>query len=141
MSNRHARRLAEVLVPISRLMRRHMQSKTFRPALSHMELHALGVVWEQDGPLLRDLSHALSLTPSATSTLANSLVKRDLLVRKPDPEDRRALRLSLTRKGRAILEQKFEYMAEALELLTRTMPARDRQALIRLLASLTKSSS
>ncbi|HVM91128.1 MAG TPA: MarR family transcriptional regulator [Verrucomicrobiae bacterium] len=141
MPNRDARRLAEALVPISRLMRRHMQSKTFRPALSHMELHALGSVWEHDRPLMRDLSHALSLTPSATSSLVNGLVKRGLLDRKSDPKDRRALRLSLTKKGRAVLEQKFEYMAEGLQLLTRGMSVRDREELIRLLASLTKSTS
>jgi len=139
MSNRDARRLAEALVPIARLMRRHMHTKTIKPALSHMEWHALSAVWEADRPLLRDISRSLSLTPSSASVLVNGLVKRGLLSRALDPKDRRAGPLSITAKGRAVLEQKFEYMAEGLHIMTKTMPARDRENLIRLLVSLTKS--
>jgi DNA-binding MarR family transcriptional regulator len=139
MPNRDARRLAEALVPIARLMRRHMHGKTFKPGLSHMEMHALAAVWEADRSLLRDVSHALSLTPSATSVLVNGLVKRGLLNRTMDPKDRRAGFLSLTAKGRSVLEQKFAYMAEGLHVMTKTMPAKDRETLIRLLTSLTRS--
>jgi len=104
-----------------------------------MEWHALSAVWEADRPLLRDISRSLSLTPSSASVLVNGLVKRGLLSRALDPKDRRAGPLSITAKGRAVLEQKFEYMAEGLHIMTKTMPARDRENLIRLLVSLTKS--
>lgn len=51
-----------------------------------------------------DLSSALGVTARNITTIVDALEREGLLVRKPDPTDRRAILLELTEKGHAHVE-------------------------------------
>ena len=53
---------------------------------------------------LGDLSSALGVTARNITTIVDALEREGLLVRKPDPTDRRAILLELTEKGHAHVE-------------------------------------
>ncbi len=57
---------------------------------------------EQDGQNVKDLANRLSLDSPAITGLLDRLEKEELVERKNDPEDRRALKVYLTGKGRSL---------------------------------------
>ena len=66
--------------------------------------------------------------PSATSVV-NGLVKLDLVERRADPADRRAVVIDLTRKGREQVDQLVERRNQSFALLLERLPEQDRKLL------------
>ena len=56
-----------------------------------------------------ELARSLSLTKSRITFLINSLLKKGIITRKPNPKDRRFLLIRLTEKGKTSLE-KLNYL-------------------------------
>jgi DNA-binding MarR family transcriptional regulator len=75
------------------------------------------LVIEDNGPTrVKDLAGRVGLPLSTVSWTADKLVVRKLLSRKPDPGDRRAILLTLTRTGRAAIKAHyaiFDHVAHA----------------------------
>jgi DNA-binding MarR family transcriptional regulator len=70
--------------------------------LSVSQCHALDRV-VHTGPLtVNELAAALYLDKSTTSRIANALVTRGLVERRPNPEDGRVVRLASTSEGRSV---------------------------------------
>jgi len=66
----------------------------------------LWALWElgRSGPLaLKDLAARMHLEPSTVVGVVDRLVAKDLLVRNPDPGDRRRISLTPTEKGHGVL--------------------------------------
>ncbi|MDD4818163.1 MAG: MarR family transcriptional regulator [Victivallaceae bacterium] len=59
----------------------------------------------QDGISLRELAGTLGITPGAASTSVDLLVKRDLLDRHVNPDDRRAVNITLSARLRRLCEK------------------------------------
>jgi DNA-binding MarR family transcriptional regulator len=74
-----------------------------------------------DGVRLGDLGRRLGIAPSTLSRNLDRLEDRGFVVRGPDPDDRRALRASLTRAGAsaaaAVRDQEIEFTRTILEQL------------------------
>lgn len=60
---------------------------------------------EHDGALIGEAADALDLAPSAMTGLVDRMTKAELVERRTDPKDGRAMRLHLTDKGRAAREE------------------------------------
>jgi DNA-binding MarR family transcriptional regulator len=56
-----------------------------------------------DGSRLTDLARRANMSPQAMGELVDELEQLGYLVRRPDPTDRRAKLITLTRKGRACI--------------------------------------
>jgi DNA-binding MarR family transcriptional regulator len=69
------------------------------------QLKCLHVVGEQEGQKMVDVAHRMEIKLPALSQIVDRLVKRGLLVRQADPNDRRVVRLVLTEEARAILTE------------------------------------
>jgi DNA-binding MarR family transcriptional regulator len=52
---------------------------------------------------MKELASCLGVAPPSATAMVDSLVTDGLVVRKPDPQDRRGIRLRLTPKGRALM--------------------------------------
>jgi DNA-binding MarR family transcriptional regulator len=71
--------------------------------LGFTQLAALYVLAEGRTTTVGDLAEAIGRSPSATSRLIDGLVRRRLVERRPETEDRRQRSLRLTPRGRAVL--------------------------------------
>src|SRR3954449_9312247 len=71
--------------------------------LGFTQLAALYVLAEGSTTTIGELAEALGRSPSATSRLVDGLVKRRLVERHEEPEDRRQRSVSLTNRGQALL--------------------------------------
>ncbi len=76
----------------------------------------LGVLWEQDGRTPGEVAAALNVTTPTIVKVANRMTGTGLLTRRPDPDDRRLVRLWLTDKGRN-LQEAVEASRTSLESL------------------------
>lgn len=88
-------------------------------ALSVQQFHALRFLRLNTGASLSQVSEANGMTLPTASKMIDALVERGLVSRETDTSDRRKITLSLTPKGRRILEDiKSEAIRHLTEMLT-----------------------
>ena len=59
-------------------------------------------LWRQDGRTQADLAEALGVEPPTVTKMLQRMEAADLVSRRPDVSDRRAIRVRLTPKGRRL---------------------------------------
>ncbi len=99
-------------------------------ALSRAEFAALTTL-AAAGPLrAKGLAAQLELSPSRVTRLCDELVGRGWIERKPDPDDRRAIRLELAPGGIEVLQQIERAGVQRIQRLLEPMKAGQRKALV-----------
>src|SRR5690349_14975807 len=94
--------------------------------LGFTQLAALYVLAEDSTTTIGELAEALGRSPSATSRLVDGLVRRRLVERREEPEDRRQRSISLTQRGQAILRAVDRARADQFLSMVRPMPTPER---------------
>jgi DNA-binding MarR family transcriptional regulator len=118
--------------------------RRFADRLTELDLHPrhfgiLSHLGASEGQSQQALSIALGIHRSAVVALVDDLEHRGLAERRPDPSDRRAYALYLTRRGRAVLAD-LQRMAEEHEAeLLSALDASQRSQLISLLRHVAES--
>ena len=88
-------------------------------------LGALMALWNEDGLQAAELGRRAGLEPSTTTSLIDRMEKDGLVVRKADPEDRRAQRIHLTDDGRSAQCPILSVVDTTLERVTKGLPSDD----------------
>jgi DNA-binding MarR family transcriptional regulator len=94
--------------------------------LGFTQLAALYVLAEGRTTTVADLAETLGRSPSATSRLIDGLVRRRLVERRPDTEDRRQRTLWLTQRGKALLRVVDRSRADQFLSTLRPLPPAER---------------
>lgn len=92
-----------------------------------------------DGQRLSQIAEALGITVATASEAASSLAAKKLIKRTPDPTDRRASRLSLTRQGDGAAERVSDwpdFMLKAVDALDPTEQAVFLRTLVKMIRAL-----
>lgn len=112
------------------------QRRTMREAcLTPAQYFILSLLWEKDRMPFKDLA-AASLTSRPTITgIVDTLEKKGLVTREPNPDDRRSLLVSLTEKGR-ILRQATPTLETIFTSCCSSLTLSETQQLINLLQKL-----
>lgn len=97
---------------------------------SASQLRVLHILEHQDGIKLRTLAESLASTPPSTSRLCDRLVAAGFVEREVSAEDRREVRLHLSKRGRAFLADLRARRERELQTVLRDMPAAKRVALL-----------
>ena len=110
-----------------------------RTELGDSDFRVLEVLLHK-GPLpVNTIGPKVFLTPGSISVAVDRLVKRGLVSRKDQPDDRRVRRVELTPKGRALITRGFGEHAAAMETAVGVLSKNERLTLLRLLKKLGKS--
>lgn len=81
----------------------HMQRRMMRIAgLTPPQYAALSMLWERDERPLKELADGCQCTRATVTGIADTLERKGLITREPNPSDRRSILAKLTEKGRAI---------------------------------------
>jgi len=83
--------------------------------LTPQQFGLLGFLWEEDGITQAELSAKSQIDRTTMGGLIDRLEKEGLLVRRNHPEDRRAYRICLTEKGKALQRTLLPIAAAAQE--------------------------
>ncbi|MBF6606680.1 MAG: MarR family winged helix-turn-helix transcriptional regulator [Candidatus Limnocylindrales bacterium] len=94
--------------------------------LGFTQLAALYVLADGGVTTVSDLADMLGRSPSATSRLVDGLVRRRLVERRPETEDRRQKTLTLTQRGQALLRVVDRARADQFLSAVRPMPRAER---------------
>lgn len=98
------RQLIAQLVESSRLLRNFIDHRAKSRGTTRAQWIVLFRLRQQEGLSQVDLAEVLELQPISLVRLLDRLVEHGLLERRPDPKDRRANRLFLTRAGRRLVD-------------------------------------
>jgi MarR family transcriptional regulator for hemolysin len=98
------RQLVAQLVESSRLLRNYIEHRAKGRGTTRAQWIVLFRLRQQEGLSQVDLADVLELQPISLVRLLDRLVEHGLLERRPDPKDRRANRLFLTRSGRQLVD-------------------------------------
>jgi MarR family transcriptional regulator for hemolysin len=98
------RQLIAQLVESSRLLRNYIDHRAKGRGTTRAQWIVLFRLRQQEGLSQVDLADVLELQPISLVRLLDRLVEHGLLERRPDPKDRRANRLFLTRAGRQLVD-------------------------------------
>jgi DNA-binding MarR family transcriptional regulator len=98
------RQLIAQLVESSRLLRNYIDGRAKGRGTTRAQWIVLFRLRQQEGLSQVDLADVLELQPISLVRLLDRLVEHGLLERRPDPKDRRANRLFLTRSGRQLVD-------------------------------------
>ncbi len=94
--------------------------------LGFTQLAALYVLADAGTTTISDLADALGRSPSATSRLVDGLVRRRLVERHAETEDRRQRSVRLTDRGRALLRMVDRARADQFLSAVRPLPPAER---------------
>jgi MarR family transcriptional regulator for hemolysin len=112
------REFAFILNDVARLMRTYADYRAAQFGMTRAQWAVLVRLDLYEGLNQSELADMLDLQPITLTRLLDKLCDSGLIERRPDPEDRRAKRLFLTRAARPLLEQLAvlgeETMANAL---------------------------
>lgn len=107
-----------------RALKSFMSSQLERQGLAMQEWALLGLLRELGKQRLSSIADHMQVEASLSTTLANRLLKKQLIERQPDPGDKRAKLVALTPKGRRIVEQtELQIRAEMRKYLDDVSPA------------------
>jgi MarR family transcriptional regulator, transcriptional regulator for hemolysin len=96
--------LVSQLVESSRLLRNYIDNRAKSRGTTRAQWIVLFRLRDQEGLSQVDLAEVLELAPISLVRLLDRLVEHGLLERRPDPRDRRANRLFLTRAGHQLVD-------------------------------------
>lgn len=126
--------LGFLLADVVRLMRREFRAQAaglrLTPALARLVFH----VDRQPGCRQSDLAAILEVTPVTLGRMVDRLEQRDLVRRAPDPDDRRAVRIFLTKTARPLIARMDAIVDRVTERATASLSPAERTTLLRLLA-------
>jgi DNA-binding MarR family transcriptional regulator len=94
-----------------------------RFGVTYNHLFILTCLWAQEGVHVKDLAKQLCLDSSSLTGHLDRLERAALVARQDDPDDRRAVRVFLTEKGRSLKEQLEPIGQELKETLQQGVPA------------------
>ena len=90
-----------------------------------------------NGVTLKELAEAMKLAPATVSELVESLVKKDFLQRIQNPEDRRAVQITLTPHGQTLLDESIRRVEGLCEKLLSELSPAERSSMLGALAKIT----
>ena len=123
------------LLTVGRWLRARLPKGRIDPAM----IFVLYQVQAGESLRVSALAEALGLDISTASRHVRQLEAGGYVVRTGDPDDRRALRVRLTRRGRAALDQAMRARADVVDRATADWPDEDRATLTILMTRLADS--
>jgi DNA-binding MarR family transcriptional regulator len=108
--------------------------------LSTTQLRLLGILRDRE-PEMKVLAICLELAKSTVTGLVTRAERRQLVSRRSDPEDGRAVRVVLTPRGREVTRELEERLAADMTILIAPLDAAERSQLSRLLRRVVETAS
>jgi DNA-binding MarR family transcriptional regulator len=124
--------LTDLLLSLARHLHHEIKSRS-DDALNPTQVQALFFIRFRPKPLMSEIASYLSIRPPSATTLVAELQKMKLVERETDPTDKRSIRISLTQKGRSLIQQRLHLVTERITELTKPLSSTEREQFIQLL--------
>lgn len=125
--------LGTMVADVSHLMRRAFDERARGIGLSRPQWRVLTMLRRNEGINQGGLAELVEVEPITLCRMVDRLQEADLVERRADPADRRAWRLHLTEKARAILEEMRPMAFSLFDEAMTGLDAEERSELFRML--------
>ncbi len=130
-------KLMYFIAAIARLCIGESKKKIMSVSLTHPEVTVIGYIYyENPHPCMSDIGQVLSLDLSTLTRITDRLVEKGLILRKPDLQDRRVVRVCLTQKGKEVVKTLEKERTQILENSLKNLTVEERSNLIKLMEKL-----
>ncbi len=109
--------------------------------LTVIEWYILRALYQQDGQHASELARAVGRAATSFTPILDKLQHKGLIERRPDPADRRAVRIYLTSKGGEIRDKVVASAGQIDSRIQTQVPAKDFKSFLHILATLQGLSS
>jgi MarR family transcriptional regulator, lower aerobic nicotinate degradation pathway regulator len=120
--------IVDALAQLSFLVQGTLSKHAAAYDVSMIQTRLLGVLRDRE-PTMQELSRLLELDKSSVTGLIDRAEKRGLVQRTPSIEDRRAIRVHLTRSGRRIVNDVADGFQTDIETATECLSSVDKRRL------------
>ena len=104
-------------------------------SLSHFEV--IQYIAEQGNPSMKDIASQLHITPPSASTLVDTLVSKNLVLRSQTPDDRRAIHVILAPTAHKLLVSIYKKKSSIFNSMLSNLNEGDKKELARILTKCT----
>ena len=133
---RIGRELAFAIKDVGRMLQTYADQEVRRLDMTHSQWAVLSRIERHEGLKQSEIADMLDLQPITLTRLLDRLCDNGLIERRPDPHDRRAVAISLTAQGRALIDRVTDaHLANERDIL-QALGAADQQRLADLLRNL-----
>jgi len=127
-------RLTDLVTRASWRLRRGSAKELEPFGITFAQARALRTVASAPVPLrMADLATALDVVPRSATTMVDALEGAGMVVRRPDPDDRRSIRVSATGRGRGLVDRMRARRLHMADHLFGHLSPGDRRDLVRIL--------
>ena len=105
-------------------------------ACSFLHFVTLGYV-KTHSPLMKDIAGFLGVAPPSATSLINTLSKEGLIARREDAQDRRIVRIVLTKKGAAYAEKHKNHVTKTMRSALEELTLAEQKQLLAILEKIT----
>lgn len=132
-STKRLSRLIELMLAMKRALHERLGKKSFPLDPSTLpRLIVLGYLREREEPTMKEVASFLRITPPSATTLVDGLAAAGLLERRPDPKDRRSIRLRLTPKGNTFIGRRMAEVERHMERILGRLTVKEQDLMIKL---------
>lgn len=124
---------------VTRLMRRNLNRRAQDLGLPQAQWRALAFLSRKQGVKQITLADSLEVQPITLARMIDRLEEAGLVTRRPDPDDRRAVRLYLTAEAQPLLDQMWERAAKTQDDAMADLSVAERENLIKSLQRIKQS--
>ncbi len=110
-----------------------------KSGLSMPQLSVLMRLYFQDVCGVTDIGSYVGFTNAAASQMVDRLFNMGLLERTEDPDDRRVKNITLTQKGRDLIQQIMDTRQQWMEELTRALTPEEQQSITKAIKLLSEA--
>ena len=104
--------------------------------ISFPEIFVLKELSSNEEPTMSELGRSISMDLSTLTRTVDKLVGKEFVVRKPDPRDRRVVRVAIRAEGRRIINRFEQQRKKKIESILRQMTSEERKDLLNIFKTL-----
>jgi len=105
---------------------------------SRLNLETLRYIKEKQ-PLMKEIADFLCITPPSATVLINNLAEQHLVERAASREDRRIVKLKITRHGEKELKESINEMAGRMKKILSVLDDKEKENLIKILEKISNN--
>jgi len=123
---------------VGRSIRRQASTGIYSCPLSILQIETLRFVRENKRVLMKDLADYLHIAPPSATSIADDLVEGKLVRRLDDRRDRRITKISMTAKGKRMLENSLRKKIEGFRKKIEILSSSEKKSLLKILKKLSE---
>ncbi len=128
-----SRQVVEIMPVMLREFLKRENHELARGVISCSQMVALDYVSRHTSVKMSEISKVLSTKTSSASVLVDRLIRQGMLKRKHDEKDRRIVWISLTPKGKRVIDQILKQKRESIEVVFGRLSEKERTQYLKVL--------